>query len=181
MQSSIAAALICLTLTGCAAVTPPPDTAQLPQGAFGTSDNDVAAVNQASWAFASPARTRDNPVDAARASAAVDFLGGQLSSSPRWIAVSPLTRQQMLQARADVRNVLGIVPNAPSQIVVGALLQFASAWQSGDQPAAMQPLAIPVFTQPPRQTLETLSNLPSIRSVNIATMSASRAMSGGRS
>jgi hypothetical protein len=34
----------------------------------------------------------------------VDFLAGQLSSSPRWIAVSSLTRQQMLRARGPARE-----------------------------------------------------------------------------
>ena len=177
VQSRFIAVLICLMLTACGAVAPPPDTAQLPQGAFGTTDNDMAAANQASWAFASAARTRDNPVDAARAVAAVDFLAGQLSSSPRWNSVSSLTKQQMLQTRADLRQTLGIVPNAPSQAVVSALLQFASAWRSGNQPAALQALANPAFTQPPQQTLQILSNLPSIPSANLATSSALRDMS----
>jgi hypothetical protein len=100
-----------------------------------------------------PARTRKNPVDAAGAEAVVDFLAGQLTGSPRWIAV--WHQAANAAARADVRKVLGIVPSAPSQIVVYAMLQFASAWQSGDQPAAMQALAILVFTQPP-QTLQAL-------------------------
>jgi len=63
--------LACLAFAACSAATPPPDTAQLPFAAFGTMDNDVAAANQASWAFASPDRTRNNPVDAARACAAI--------------------------------------------------------------------------------------------------------------
>ena len=177
MQPRFIAVLLCLTLTACGAVSPPPDTAQLPPGAFGTTDNDMAAANQASWAFASAGRTRDNPVDGARAVAAVDYLAGQLGSSPRWNAVSSLTKQQMLQTRADLRQALGIVSNAPSQVVVNALLQFASAWQSGNQPAALQALAIPAFTLPPQQTVQVLSNLPSIPSANLATTSASREMS----
>lgn len=180
MKSRIITLLICLTVAACAAVTPAPDTAQLPQGAFGTADNDIAAINLAASAFASPARTRDNPVDAARAAAGVDFLAGQLSS-PRWLTVSPLTRQQMLQARVDVRQALGIVPDAPSQAVVNALLQFAAAWQSGNQPAALQVLANPIFTQTPQQTLQVLSNMPSIRTANTATMNASREMLRTRS
>ena len=46
------------------------------------------------------------------------ILAGELSSNPRWTMMSPLTKQEMLQARVDVRQVLGIAPNAPSQIVV---------------------------------------------------------------
>ena len=69
------AAFLCLAVAACS-VTPPPDTAVLPFAAFGTMDNDVAAANQAAWAFALPERTANNPVDAARAAAAIDYLAG---------------------------------------------------------------------------------------------------------
>ena len=115
----------------------------LPFAAFGTMDNDVAAANQAAWAFAAPERIANNPVDAARAAAAIDYLAGELASNPRWLMISPLTKQEMVQARIDVRQVLGIVPNAPSQVVVNALLRFASEWQAGNQTGAMQALAAP--------------------------------------
>lgn len=168
-----------LALASCAAVTPPPDTAQLPFGAFGTLDNDVGAANLASWAFASPARTRNDPVDGARASAAIDFLAGELSSNPRWVTLSPLTKQEMLRARIDVRSALGIRQDAPSQIVANSLLQFAALWQADNQQAAMQVLTTPVFTLPPQQTLQILANLPSIRSANIASIDAANQMLPG--
>jgi hypothetical protein len=179
VSGRLVAVLVSLTLAGCAAITPPPDTAQLPPGAFGLFDNDVAAANQASWALASPARTRNDPVDAARACAAVDYLAGELSSNPRWVTLSPLTKQEMLQARVDVRQVLGVVPNAPSQFVVNALLQFTAAWQAGNQSAALQALSAPVFTLPPQQTLAILSNLPLIRSANVASIDAANQMLPG--
>lgn len=179
MCGRLVAVLVSLTLAGCADITPPPDTAQLPPGAFGVFDNDVAAANQASAALASPARTRNDPVDAARACAAIDYLAGELSSNPRWIKLSPLTKQEMLQARVDVRQVLGIEPNAPSQFVVNALLQFTAAWQAGNQPAALQALSAPVFTLPPQQTLAILSNLPLIRSANVASIDAANQMLPG--
>jgi hypothetical protein len=171
-------AISALAIAACT-VRPPPDTASLPFAAFGTLDNDVAAANQASWAFAAPARTSNNPVDAARAVTAVDFLAGELSSNPRWVTLSPLTKQEMLQARLDVRQALGIRPDAPSQLVVNALLQFAAAWQAGDQPVAMQVLAAPIFTLPPQQTLQLLANLPYIRSANIASIEAATQMLRG--
>jgi hypothetical protein len=178
MKTLLALLLPWLAIAACT-VQPPPDTATLPFGAFGTMDNDVAAANQASWAFAVPARTLNNPVDAARAAAGVDYLAGALSSNPRWIMVSPLTRQEMLQARADVRQVLGIAPDAPSQFVVEALLQFAWLWQFGNPPAAMQAIASPVFTLPPQQTLQVLSNLPYVRSANVASSEAAAQMLPG--
>ncbi len=173
------AILACLVIAGCTIATPPPDTAQLPFAAFGTMDNDVAAANQASWAFASPERTRNNPVDAARACAAIDYLAGQLSSSPRWISVSPLTRQEMLRARADIRRVLGIAPEARSQVVVNVLLRFAAAWQAGDHSAALQVLSAPGFALPPQQTLQVLSNVPYVQTANVGSIDAAREMLPG--
>jgi hypothetical protein len=178
MSSRLGVMLSCLAMVACA-VQPPPDTASVPPGTFGFLDNDVPAVNRAAWAFAVPARIKDDPATAARAAAAVDYLAGELSSNPRWLMVSPLTKQKMLQARVDVRRVLGIRPDAPSQLVVNALLAFAGFWSVGNQPAAMQVLASPVFTLPPQHTLQILSNMPYIQSANIATMDAARQMNGG--
>jgi hypothetical protein len=153
-----------------------PDTANLPFAAFGTLDNDVAAANQAAWAFAVPARTANNPVDAARAAAGVDYLAGALSANPRWLMVSPFTKQEMLQGRLDVRRALGISPTAPSQVVVIALLRFAATWQAGDRSGALRELAAPGFAMPPEQTVQVLSNLPYIRAANIASIDAANQM-----
>jgi hypothetical protein len=172
-------AMACMTLGACAAIAPPPDTAQVPFGAFGGLDNDVPAANQASWAFASPARTRNDPVDAAKACAAIDFLAGELSSNPRWVTLSPLTKMETRRARDDVRRVLGVTPGAPSTFVVDALLRFAAAWQFGDQAAAMQALSAPVFTFPPPQTAQVLFNLPAIQSANVASIDAANQMLPG--
>jgi hypothetical protein len=178
MLSRIVAIMVCASLAACAAATPPPDTAQLPFAAFGTLDNDVAAANIASSAFASPARTANDPVDAARACAGIDYLAGQLSS-PRWLNLSPFTKQEMLQARVDVRAVLGVPPGVPSQMVVGALLQFAAAWQAGNQQAALQFLSPPAFLHGPQQTLQILSNLPFILTANRASLDAANQMLPG--
>jgi hypothetical protein len=85
----------------------------------------------------------------------------------------------MLQARVDVRRVLGIRPDAPSQVVVTALLRFAAAWQLGDQATAMQVLGEAMFTAPPQQTLQILSNMPMIQSANVASIDAENQMLPG--
>src|ERR1700748_869465 len=159
--------LLCLVATSCAALPPP---AGLPPGIYGIyQDNDLGAINQSSWAFAAPSRTLGSPVDAAKAVLAVDYLAEELVVNPRWLQVSPITKQQMLVARADIRHAVGIAPDAPSQLVANALLQTISGLQTGDQAAVMQALALPVFTLPPAQTLQVLTDLPYIRSANIAT------------
>jgi hypothetical protein len=173
VRCTVAAA--CLAIAACVA-RPAPDTAALPFAAFGTMDNDVAAVNQAAWAFAAPTRTANNPVDAARAAAAIEYLAGALSSNPRWVMVSPLTKLEMLQARLDVREALGVAPAVPSQVMVNALLDFAAAWQSGDRRGARHALVAPGFTLPPDQTALALSNMPYIRSANLASGDAANQM-----
>ena len=85
----------------------------------------------------------------------------------------------MLRARVDVRRVLGIDPGVRSQIVVNALMGFASAWQAEDQQAALHALAAPGFTLPPPQMVQVLSNLPYVQSANIASTDAAQQMLPG--
>lgn len=167
-----------LAVAACAA-QPLPDTAILPFAAFGTMDNDVAAANLAAWAFAAPERTANNPGDAARAVAGLDYLAGELSSNPRWLMVSPLTKQDMLQARREVRQVLEIGPDAPSQVVVTSLLRFAAEWQAGNQAVALQALSVRGFTLAPQATVRRLGSLPYIRSANVGSMDAANQMLSG--
>ena len=167
------ATALCVALSACAATSPPTEPASLPPGMFGVyEDNDVGALNQSSWAFALPQRTRGNPIDAARAVIAVEYLADELPANPRWIGISGTTKAPMDRAREDTRRVLGIVPNAPPQLVVDSLLWLTLALRTGDQAAVMQSLSTPVFTLPPPQTLTILSNLPYIQSANLATVMA---------
>jgi len=145
----------------------------LPPGLFGVyEDNDVGALNQSSWAFAAPGRTLNNPIDAARAVIAVEFLADELHGNPRWIGMSAASKQGMVQARADTRRALCIAPDAPPRLVVDALPRLTVAPRSSDHAAATQAPGAPVFTLPPFQTMQILSNLPYIRSANQATSQA---------
>ena len=149
------------------------DTAQLAPGQLGSLINlDVSAVQQAQWAFADPGRTRDRPAEAARATAAMDYIAGQLYTSPRWANISALTKEQLLQGRVQVRQVLGIVPDAPSQVVVNSLSGAFNALAAGNEPAAVAALSNPAFAQPGEQTLQRLANLPYIQMANVSTMRA---------
>jgi hypothetical protein len=167
------ATVLCVALSACAAIPPSAEPAALPPGVFGVyEDNDTGALNQSSWAFAAPRRTRGNPIDAARAVIAVEYLADELPANPRWIGISGATKAPMDRARQDTRRVLGIVPNAPPQLVVDSLLWFTMALRAGDQAAVMQSLSTPAFTLPPAQTMQILSNLPYIQSANLATVMA---------
>ena len=166
------AMLLCLLTTHCGTL-PRQQPAALPPGVYGIyEDNDVGAINQSSWALAETARLRGNPVEAIKAVLAVDYLSDELAANPRWLLISPIAKQHMLEARADIRRLMGIAPTAPSQLVANALLQTLSALQSGDHAAVVLALAQPVFTLTPDQTLQILTDMPYVRSANIATSEA---------
>jgi hypothetical protein len=135
-------------------------------------DNDIGAINQSAWAFASPANTRGNPVDALKAIVALEYLQGELKENPRWISMDSSIPFRLGQARDELRKIVGIRPDAPPQIVVNTLLALSLDLETGNRPAAMQVLASPLFTLSPEQTLQILSNLPYVQEANLATTRA---------
>lgn len=177
MRIRFSLTLLCAMLCGCATLPASGDTPQLPPSVFGVyEDNDVGAINLAAWAFAEPGRIRNDPIDAAKGVIAIEYLAGQLRASPRWVSMSFVVKQQMLEARVDLRRVLGIRSDAPPQLVVNAMLQVVGALQAGDQAAALQALAAPGFTFPSPQTMSVLSNLPYVPSANYASSGAAAGM-----
>src|SRR3978361_2577852 len=77
--------VLAVGLAGCATLPATPQTPYLPPSVFGVyEDNATGAINLASWAFASPANTRGNPAEAARAVIALEYLPGELVENPRW-------------------------------------------------------------------------------------------------
>ena len=175
------AAVACLLLSACGYQTPLPDTAIAPAGAFGSNgDEDIAAINLASWAFSSSRNTHDHPIETARSVAAVDYLAGELSSNPRWIGMSPFVQMEMLQARQQVRSAMGIDPNARSQFVIDSLSRYAASLaDNGDQAKALQYLSNPAFTLGPQITEARLEQLPFMSLTNIATQRAASSIGDG--
>ncbi len=131
-----------------------------------------------SWAFASPARIRNDPASAARAVAALDYAAGAINTNPRLQFMSPVINNEMLDARQAVRRVLGIPPTAPSQAVVNSMVGVSLALGSGDRTQALAALNTPIFTLGPERTLALLTNMPRVREANIATSQAEGAING---
>ena len=71
-----------------------------------------------------------------------------------------------------MRQILGIRPDAPPQIVVNTMLALAWDLQIGNEPAATTVLSSPIFSLPPARTLQILSNLPYVQEANLATSRA---------
>jgi hypothetical protein len=170
MRNAFGVVVLALTLGGCATLPATQDTPYLPPSVFGVyQDNDTGAINLAAWAFASPANTRGNPAEAARAIVALEYLPGELVENPRWAGMGSLEKRRLNIARMDVRAVLGIRPDAPPQLVVNAMLALFNDLQLGNQPGVAQVLTSGLFTFPPDQTLQILSNLPYVQTANLAT------------
>jgi len=160
-----------LALSGCLKYQPPPDTAQLPPGAFHTNgDQDVAALDAAALGFAHA--ITGNPGRAAYAIAALDYLGGELNSNPRWVGMDALTRLEMLDWRKKMRAEVGISATAPSQSVVDTMLALAQAYRAQNQAAVTHLLANPIFTVPPNQVADRLGNIPYSANLNAVTAQA---------
>jgi hypothetical protein len=175
----IAAVLLSLLMASCAGIRPPVDTAQIPPGALGTNeDNDTRAINLSAYVFADTSPTRVNPVDVARAAASVDYLAGQIASSPRYDGVPPLTQQEFVQARQELRTVLGVPQTAPSQRVVDGLLVAANGMLAQNRAEAVSWLAPDVFTLGGDATLARLANLPPLPATNVATSRLAVALNG---
>ena len=185
MRAAFIAPIAGLCLSACAPLPPTPATPYLPPGVYGVYlDNDTGAINQSAWAFASPANTRGNPVDAIKAVIALEYLPGELRANPRWVGMDLSVKQRMAQARQELRQILGIRPDAPPQLVVNALLGAAESLEFNTPGNALQALSAPVFVNPPEQTLRLLSNLPYVQTANLATSRAegeSMAKDGSRS
>ncbi len=173
MRALISLPLLAFCLAACATLPSTARTPFLPAGVYGVyEDNDIGAINQSAWAFASPANTRGDPVDAAKAVIALEYLPGELTENPRWIGMDSSIKMRLGQARDELRGILGIRPDAPAQLVVNTLLALSLDLQTGNQAAAMQVLSSPIFTRPPTQTLRILSNLPYVQQANLATSRA---------
>ena len=170
MRIAASVLLLGIALTACSTLPSTEATPFLPAGVFGVyEDNDVGAINLAAWAFATPANTRGNPAEAARAMVALEYLPGELTENPRWIGLDMSTKRQLGQARVDLRGILGIRPDAPPQVVVNTLLALVLDLRDGNQPAAMKVLTSPIFTLPPDRTLHVLTNLPYVQAANLST------------
>jgi hypothetical protein len=159
-----------VTLAACVS-EPLPDTATMPNGALNTNgDIDIRSLDVAAYDFAHT--MKGNPARAADAIAALDYLGGKLNTSPRWVIMPSLDRVQMLQSREILRQFVGISPTASSQAVVDTMLALAQAYQTEDQTEVQRLLGAPIFTAPPAEVAARLDDVPLMPLVNAATTRA---------
>jgi hypothetical protein len=173
MRTLISLPILAFCLSGCGTFPASRGTPYLPPGVYGVyEDNDVGAINQSAWAFGSAANTRGNPIDAAKAIVALEYLSGELRENPRFFSMDQSIKFRMGLARDQLRAILGIRPGTPSQVVVNTLLALSLDLQTANGPAAGLVLTSPIFLHPPQQTMQILSNLPYVQEANLATARA---------
>jgi hypothetical protein len=178
MTRPLLAFLLSFSLVGCAYETSLPSTGYLPADAFGNSvigeDPAIAAMSAATVAFAYPEKMKGLPAQMALAIASLDAMAGQFTTGGRWMAMDPIAKSEMLDARAEVRAILGAPEATQSQSLIDHLVAASHALDQGDQKAALAALSGPDFTKSPAQTLVLLANFPKVPDANYATMTASQ-------
>ncbi len=177
LRLSLPAALLALTLTACAGITPP-ETATLPRDfTTGAGDPTRGAVFEASGTFARPARLQGQPAAAARALATMEYLTVALPQDPQ---LSPrldgLTELQLLAARREWRSALGVPETAPAQGVIDGLFVASSALEANDRGVAGAALPSGLFPVGPETTLSRLAALPPLPETGLAAQMAQRAL-----
>jgi hypothetical protein len=178
MRPVLAMMLLVLAPAACGPLPKPPDTARMPPGVFGGLDPDVQATQYAEYAFADSARTYGKPDAGAEAVLAMDYIAGELNTSPRWANITATTQMQLLQARQQTRAAAGIAPDAPSQLVVDSLAVARNDLAAGNQAAAEKALDNPAFPAGGSAAVKALANLPYIQIANVATTHAAEELFG---
>ena len=122
---------------------PAPAPADLVAGA---PDPARAAIAAAAAAFADRgAGLLDRPAAAAQAAAQLEYATDAFATDPRWAAMPEGIRQEMLLARTELRDAIGLDASAPARTAVGALLGAARALRAGDRRRAAAALPPPLF------------------------------------
>ncbi|MBD0272689.1 MAG: hypothetical protein ICV73_12265 [Acetobacteraceae bacterium] len=162
---------------GCAGADAPVPSAVLPSDAVeGAGDPTRAAIINTAYAFNAPARLAGRPDEAARAVANYEHLAVEIPTGPRWVGFSPLVGLELRRGLEEVRNAVGVAPEAPPQQVVDALYAAARTLRAGDTEAARRVLSPPVFPAGGEATLARLAALPPLPRAGFAASFAAREM-----
>jgi hypothetical protein len=169
---TIALGLAALGLVACAgpgAGYPPPALVSLPRDAVaGAGDPTRAAVFNTAYAFGTPTVLAGKPEEAARAAANFEYLVIEIPYGARYRTLNAILQPELEAGRVELRQVLGVRPDASPQQVIDALYAAARAIGAGDMAAAERILANPIFTTGGATTLATLSALPPMPKVATA-------------
>jgi hypothetical protein len=152
----IASLALLLALAACGNLPTPP-SATLPRVlTSGAQDPTRAAIFATAFGL-NRGGIRGQPIDVAVLAAQYEFLSVDLAWNPLFTGMPPLVGMQLEAGRAELRQVLGIAPNAAPQAVIDGLVAAAEAL--GGRRDAIAVLPRDSFPEP-ETTLARLSDLP---------------------
>ncbi len=140
-------------------------------GGFG--DPVRGAALAAPSMFGDTSALRGRPAEAARAAVQLEFLADAFVTDPVWsIRASGAVLHALRQGRAEMREALGIAPNAPSGPVIEGLREAAAALDAGQDARAEAALSGPDFPAGGAGVLRRLATLPRLPRVAEAASAA---------
>ncbi len=119
------------------------DTATMPPGTFAAVDVDLAALAEASQILGLNAPPPTSVQMLARGMADVEYVSGAFNTHARWIGMNGLAQADIMIARREMRDAIGISQQTSSQAVVDALLAVSRA---DTAPAMRAAFSNPVFS-----------------------------------
>ena len=148
------ALLTTLLVLGCSAA---PGTPWL--GGFG--DPVRGAALRAPSTLGDTSRWAGRPAEAAEAAAELEFLASEFATNPRYAPeANPAALQQLGAARREMRDFLGVAPDAAPELVRAALRRAAAALRAGSRAGAEASLSGPAFAYGSSATLGRLASMP---------------------
>lgn len=143
-----------LLLTGCSAS---PGTPWL----GGIGDPVRGAALRAPSTLGDTSRWAGRPSEAAEAAAELEFLASEFATNPRYAPeANPAVPQQLEAARREMRDFLGVAPEAAPDLVRAGLRRAAAALRAGSRAGAEAALSGPAFAFGPSATLGRLASMP---------------------
>ncbi len=171
----IGLSLLLLAVAACAQMVqppPPPPPADLVAGA---AEPTRAAIMAAASAFADRGEhLAGRPAAAAQAAAQLEFVVADLSRNPRWAMMPDSIRLELVLARNELRDALGVAEAAEPDAVIEALLRAARALRAGDHRGAAAALPAPVFRPGGARSVARLGELGPLPQVANATSLAAQ-------
>ncbi len=136
---------------------------------FGLGDPVRGAALNAPRLLGDTSRLAGRPADAALAAVQLEVLENAFRNDPRYAPEASGPAQHALRVgKAEMRQAIGIAPDAPAEPVIAQLREAAAALQAGSQARAEAALSGPMFPLGGAQTLSRLNRLPYLPRVSEA-------------
>lgn len=125
-----------------------------------TADPLMATVDAAATAFADRGLgLAGRPVEAALAIAQLEYIALSLGTDARYPQLAGSVGRELLLARDEVRNALGVLATAPASTVMRSLLAISADLRAGRQAATAAMMAPPLFRPGGAESLARLGDL----------------------